>query len=202
MKKQRIRKPSKYLIEIGQRFGKLTVIEKIKPNETSNQSQYLCRCDCGREKVSRPNRLFAGVTSSCGCFNRERMRQLGKENQLKNGNSTENNIILSYKYAAKSRKIPFFLTREECQKLFKGNCFYCGIKPSRTVTHGKCVLSFTYNGIDRVDNKAEYSTKNCVSCCTTCNKAKNDLSLQDFNTWIISAYKRLKQRQNDTMESS
>lgn len=32
--------------------------------------------------------------------------------------------------------------------------------------------------------KRGYRKKNCVSCCYTCNRAKNTMSLQNFTTWI------------------
>jgi len=44
--------------------------------------------------------------------------------------------------------------------------------------------SYTYTGIDRVDNKKGYVVDNVVSCCTICNRVKNNMSYIDFKKWI------------------
>lgn len=54
---------------IGQRFGRLTVLSIDRENTTKN-TRYICRCDCGRVvSVSRPN--LRTNTRSCGCLSRE-----------------------------------------------------------------------------------------------------------------------------------
>ena len=40
---------NKNMSEIGKRYGRLTVIEKLNKKEFTN-SVYLCRCDCGNMK--------------------------------------------------------------------------------------------------------------------------------------------------------
>lgn len=52
---------------IGQRFGKLVVIEQV-PNNKFNQIQYKCRCDCGGITIVSANNLRQGITNSCGCL--------------------------------------------------------------------------------------------------------------------------------------
>ena len=53
--------------EIGKRYGRLTVIEKLNKKEFTN-SVYLCRCDCGNMKEVNINKLHTGHTKSCGCL--------------------------------------------------------------------------------------------------------------------------------------
>lgn len=57
----------------GQRFNKLTVIERaddyINKNGTKDV-QWLCRCDCGRETIVRGAALRNGHTKSCGVCTR------------------------------------------------------------------------------------------------------------------------------------
>lgn len=50
---------------IGLRFGGLTVIER-RGSDKKGQSLWLCRCDCGTEKIVRGHDLKGG-TKSCGC---------------------------------------------------------------------------------------------------------------------------------------
>lgn len=56
---------------IGQRFGKLTVIERsnnyISPKGQS-QVMYICKCDCGKEVEVASSSLQQGFTNSCGCL--------------------------------------------------------------------------------------------------------------------------------------
>lgn len=51
---------------LGQRFGRL-VVESWAPGELRDGA-WLCRCDCGGEKLVPSNRLTRGVVISCGCF--------------------------------------------------------------------------------------------------------------------------------------
>lgn len=49
------------------RFGKLTVIKRVE-NNYEGRSMWLCKCDCGNEKVIRGDCLVKGQTKSCGCL--------------------------------------------------------------------------------------------------------------------------------------
>jgi hypothetical protein len=59
---------------IGQTFGRLTVIGNA-PNYVSpggqRHSQWLCRCECGIEKILKGSDLRSGAIKSCGCWNSE-----------------------------------------------------------------------------------------------------------------------------------
>ena len=58
-------------LQPGERFGRLTVVALAKPGGPGFASSWLCRCDCGGEKVVFKNNLVNGYTTSCGCFHRE-----------------------------------------------------------------------------------------------------------------------------------
>lgn len=53
-----------------QRFGRLVVIERAA-NGRDGRARWLCRCDCGAEKVVSRHALQDGRTKSCGCLRRE-----------------------------------------------------------------------------------------------------------------------------------
>lgn len=59
----------------GQRFGRLTVIERA-PNK-GKRTVWLCRCDCGNEKEIRQEDLHSGKTVSCGCYLHEKITKHG-----------------------------------------------------------------------------------------------------------------------------
>lgn len=49
----------------GQRFGKLTVIAPVE--NVDGRTAWLCRCQCGRERVVKTCHLRDGHVTSCGC---------------------------------------------------------------------------------------------------------------------------------------
>lgn len=54
---------------IGQRFGKLTVIEYIgKIKERNNANVWKCLCDCGNITFATTSELKSSHTKSCGCL--------------------------------------------------------------------------------------------------------------------------------------
>ena len=58
----------------GQRFGRLTVIERAKDYVQPNGRHivmWLCKCDCGNTCEVRSANLQRGATVSCGCFGKE-----------------------------------------------------------------------------------------------------------------------------------
>lgn len=54
---------------IGQRFGRLRVIERA--GSQRNKAAWKCICDCGESMVTKGYYLRKGKTKSCGCFQRE-----------------------------------------------------------------------------------------------------------------------------------
>lgn len=51
---------------IGQKFGMLTVIGQASSTKNGHR-QWICKCDCGTEKVILGSNLKRGTTVSCGC---------------------------------------------------------------------------------------------------------------------------------------
>lgn len=57
-------------IEAGAEFGRLTVKEFVKVDE-SGHATYRCSCSCGGEWTGPAGSLQKGYTRSCGCLRRE-----------------------------------------------------------------------------------------------------------------------------------
>ena len=57
----------------GQRFGRLTVLERAPtPLYVANRhSWWKCQCDCGEELQTCSHYLKKGTTKSCGCLREE-----------------------------------------------------------------------------------------------------------------------------------
>lgn len=54
---------------VGDVFGKLTILERIDEKDSGNKIRikFKCRCECGRIKLVYKRSLLSGVTTSCGC---------------------------------------------------------------------------------------------------------------------------------------
>jgi len=55
--------------EIGNRYGKLTVIERSIKKRSS--AYWVCKCDCGNETLVSGGNLRHKITESCGCILKE-----------------------------------------------------------------------------------------------------------------------------------
>lgn len=58
---------------VGQRFGRLTVLEKTNERlgERKHHVVWKCQCDCGNIAYVTTSNLNHGNTKSCGCLRRE-----------------------------------------------------------------------------------------------------------------------------------
>lgn len=63
----------------GQRFGRYVALRRVNDR---GPSRWLCRCDCGTEKVVRMSHLIDGSTVSCGCYRREMGKRMAVENKI------------------------------------------------------------------------------------------------------------------------
>lgn len=58
---------------MGRRFGKLTVVAEA-PKNSSGKVRWLCRCDCGKERIVIGTFLTTGRITSCGCEKNAKQR--------------------------------------------------------------------------------------------------------------------------------
>lgn len=59
---------------IGRRFHRLVVIAPADPDK-KGMKRWLCKCDCGNEKIIYQQSLCRGATKSCGCYSKEESRK-------------------------------------------------------------------------------------------------------------------------------
>lgn len=57
--------------EVGNKYGRLTVIEQDKSRTDRDGAFWICKCDCGNIVSVSGSALRKGNTQSCGCYNRE-----------------------------------------------------------------------------------------------------------------------------------
>ena len=86
--------------------------------------------------------------------------------------------LRNYKYRCGYKHIPFELTDRQATRLMRKPCYYCG---------KRATLS-QINGIDRKNSSLGYTTRNCVPCCSACNRMKNDTPKQKFLNGIKAIF--------------
>ena len=97
----------------------------------------------------------------------------------------------------KNNMVGVVIDYERFKKLSKSKCKYCGAEYSKVIedrlneSKSQKRLSeeiLKINGIDRLDSSIGYTNENSVTCCKTCNFAKNTLSESEFYSWIKKIY--------------
>lgn len=104
------------------------------------------------------------------CSNRRYHRKMQGIHINTPNRSREDVNYRHYRSGAKKRNLEFSITLALFSELVNGSCFYCG--------------ETKFLGVDRLDNSMGYKIDNIVSCCKTCNFAKNTLPLSEFMAWI------------------
>ena len=170
----------------GERYGNLTIIKHV------GKRSWLCKCDCG-DSITLPVSAFTDDRMTCGCGKSRRM--------ARNEKTARNRVWTGYRVGARRRGLSWDLTNEDFDKLTSMNCFYCGSPPGNLRKPGGKYEGgdFAYNGIDRVDSGLGYSLENVVACCRICNRAKMDMSFDEFIAYLdrISAFRSSRQRMVD-----
>ena len=55
------------------------VAVKLLCKDKNGREMWLCRCDCGNEKVILKSSLLNGYTLSCGCYRNERIKETAEK---------------------------------------------------------------------------------------------------------------------------
>ena len=140
--------------EIGKKYGRLTVIEVIRPNK--GETKFRCKCDCGNEYIGTGKYIKYGNIVSCGCLSKEIKEKAIKTKRLrgiyqgmkercynKNSNGYKN-------YGGRGIKIC-----KEWEESFD-NFYKWAIENgyNRDAKFGECT-------IDRINNDGDYEPRNC-----------------------------------------
>lgn len=204
--------------EIGNKYGKLVIIERAE-NYKNGSAQWYCLCDCGNPiKVKvRASSLRDGHTQSCGCLIIETTKKIhtnklvsvntkikqskaaiGKEN-LNSRSDIGRKYPQRGKYNRGSlivRKVNGIINSARKRKLdftiSKDVAADFLIKPCFYCQKQSIITGHKEcSGIDRVDNNLGYVEGNCVPCCFYCNSCKNSRSLNDFIEHVKNMYNNL-----------
>lgn len=140
----------------GKKFTRLLVLRIAKIE--NGVVFWLCRCDCGKERVVRANSLRRD-TKSCGCYTKDRLRQRGKDNPgvWKHPGYKTWGSMMDRCYKTRYRAYPLYGGRgikvcERWRTSWRNLWTDMGAKPAVNYS------------LDRIDNDGHYSCGQCEEC--------------------------------------
>jgi hypothetical protein len=68
-------------LNIGDKFGLLTVIRLEQQSTQAKERKWFCQCDCGNSKTAFEKYLKSGETRSCGCLRAQQKQRFGALNK-------------------------------------------------------------------------------------------------------------------------
>lgn len=148
----------------GQKFGRLTVVKRVNNIYTPSGTQetmWLCRCDCGNEIITRARRLKDGNKKSCGC--------LAEESRTKHGYMKNKKQVRLYSIWTKMKSRCYNINDKDYINYGKRGISIC----TEWLHDYKAFSDWAYNNgyndiakrgictIDRINVNGDYSPNNC-----------------------------------------
>lgn len=172
---------------VGEHFYKLIVI-KFFGKDKHGKIAYLCKCECGNQRIVRRSYLLSGRTKSCGCGRKIASSLTGKK-YIHFANAKRRQFIGDLSGAlwrrieanANIRKLEVRITKESAWQLFEKQnkkCALTGLDLFLDPHHnnrGKVTAS-----LDRIDPMVGYVTENVQWVHKDVNKMKNNFSENRF----------------------
>lgn len=151
----------------GQKFGRWTVLSRAEDYRPPSKPKggiprWLCRCDCGTERVVRGQQLTDGLSQSCGCLSREIHREVCAARNKKHGHSIR---------GARSRTYSCWANMiDRCMSSANPAFSRYGMRGVVVCERWRAFENFLADmgecpsadhSIDRIDNNLSYSPVNC-----------------------------------------
>ena len=143
----------------GTRWTALYEVEPIRGKTGQTVRRWMCRCECGAEKIVRHNSLVKGTSRSCGCFkdevSAERLRKSNPVVKLVHGHGKGSGTPTYTTWRAMHKRCKFRKGYADrgitvCDRWFEFPNFLAdmGERP-------------TGHTIDRIDVNGNYEPENC-----------------------------------------
>ena len=164
-------------IKPGIRFTRLIVIKKGK-GSGSRGNYYICQCDCGEVKSITSGDLRSGNTKSCGCYQRDKVREMSTTHGLSNkpGFSRWRHQI------RRDADAEWTIEMTNALLEFQDRCVVCSSTENLSIDH---VRPFSKG----------FGLKpgNAVVLCKSCNSTKHDKMLNELpDSWRVPIEKAAK----------
>jgi hypothetical protein len=178
---------SKKKYKSGDKVNILTIL-CVDHIDRYGHRHYLCKCDCGKEKIISDTVIRRD--NGCGCgYERHAMKR-----RLPYGQTAKNRVMATYHHDAKKDNREFNLSLEQMEEIMQAPCFYCGAVKTNIRKSRHNNGDYEYNGIDRFDNNKGYVIDNVVTCCKQCNLSKNNKTISEFLEWLKKIYSHLQEK--------
>lgn len=141
-----------YKLEKGKKYNRLTVVSFH--HKENKREYYLCKCDCGKEKIVNKTELVRGKVKSCGCLRKE------------NCANYSHNLSYSRIYRTwTNMKVRCYNKKDERYRLYGGRGIYiCDEWKKSFLSFYNWAISNGYKDtltIDRINNNGNYEPTNC-----------------------------------------
>lgn len=180
-----------------QKFGRLTVISK---DETKKKQYYICKCECGKEKSIYKLSLTKGITTSCGCFQKEKVKLIGLKNKK---HCLVNTRIYRIWGGIKSRCLN---KNSHIYKYYGGRGItVCNEWKNNFMSFYNWAMNNGYKDnltIDRIDVNGNYEPSNCRWASIKTqerNRRNNRLIIYKGNKYCLSEISELLKIRNNTL---
>lgn len=182
---------SKRINMIGKKYGRLTILN-LHHKDKNGRLFYLCRCDCGNEKIINGERIRNGKTKSCGCYNKEISKNKFTKHNMRY--TKIYNVWRNIKERCASNNKDYggrgITICDEWKNDFMS--FYNWAMQNgyvEKIENGKNIIS-----LDRIDVNGNYEPNNCrwATNDIQCNNKRNNLfvNYKDINYTIAQLSKK------------
>lgn len=155
----------------GKRFGRLQVLSRAE-NKSNGKAQWLCRCDCGQERMVTTDKLSSGRQVSCGCSRKDNEKsELRRERQKEYFKKHRLELLEAFIEACRKNGVEVQTTPEEFEK-FRST--------QQTKLKFRCIKH------RHEFELAWFNMQNHVNC-RVCNAFRSKAEAEMYE-WIVSEY--------------
>lgn len=139
-------------IKIGDKFGKLTILEKSDKKDKTKCIYYKCLCDCGNIIITKSHLLRNGKKDNCGCVTKIKQRNAKRK---QNSYKFLNNYIIGHTTKGEEFLIDyedFDKIKDYCWSNHDGYLIANGLNGEKTLRMHRLIMGLEYGDNLKVDH--------------------------------------------------
>lgn len=178
--------------ETGNRYGKLTVIERHYYEGKNNGAKWMCECDCGNNHIVAGGQLRNGTTTSCGCVYKKNKEEMYK--RIKEENKTTYNILKNCGMGITAKGDVFIFDIEDYNKIKEYNWrktkneYFVGTKRVNILLQ-RLIMNEPYGlVVDHMNHNRWDNRKSNLRVCTYKENNQNKRKLDSNTSGVTGVY--------------